>query len=78
MEQNEIKKILYKEKPKAIFVSASNVTLTYMCFIKEVYQIYFCIPHTDIGDAKFGIEMPAQQLIRWLVMPSENTETQAQ
>lgn len=66
---NEIKKALYKEKPKALFVSASNVSLTYMCFIKEMYQIYFYIPHNDIGDAKFGIEMPAQQLIRWIVTP---------
>lgn len=51
---NEIKKALYKEKPLAIFVSADKATLTYTCFIKEVYQLYFCIPHSDIGDAKFG------------------------
>ena len=78
MEQNEIKKALYREKPLAIFVSADKATLTYTCFIKEVYQLYFCIPHSDIGDAKFGTSMPAQQLIRWLVIPSKNTETLTQ
>ena len=79
MEQvNEINKALYKEKPLAIFVSADKATLTYTCFIKEVYQLYFCIPHSDIGDAKFGTSMPAQQLIRWLIIPSKNHETQSQ
>lgn len=69
MELNEIKKALYKEKPIALFISASNASLTYGCYIKDVYQVYFYIPHSDIGDAKFGAEMPAQQLIRWIVNP---------
>lgn len=82
MEQiNEIKKILYREKPYAVFVKASQFRLIYRTTINvggEDETFFFHIPIDDIGDAFFEQFMPAQQLIRWLVMSLINPETQAQ
>lgn len=79
MELNEIKKKLYTQKPSAKFIKASNVSLTYSAIVNLAkaeglnchldIRIYFHIPISDIGDATFENTMPAQQLIRWLVIP---------
>ncbi len=62
---NEIKKQLYKDKP----VAKMQYGLVYHCKLQEG-ELFFEIPFKDIGDATFLIEMPAQQLIRWLIIPN--------
>lgn len=66
--RNQIKKILYKEKPIA---SKVNYDLTmkggiYTYLAKtSVGDIIFKIPESDMP-ANIGIDEPAQLLIRWL------------
>ncbi len=74
MELNEIKKILYKEKPLAIFEKATRDTLMYRSTVKknqdEDMDLYFVIPISDIGDAVFERFMEAQFLIRYIAIHS--------
>lgn len=72
MTLTEIKKELYKQKPKAEFVSANKSGLLYAARIgsdPEGYNEYahFKIPFSDIGDASFLEKMQSQLLIRWLL-----------
>lgn len=65
---NEIKKMLYREKPFAIFRRANKTGLLYTADIQDkTIDIRFLIPFNDIGDADFGHSIPAQQLIRWII-----------
>jgi hypothetical protein len=73
MELNEIKKILYKEKPVAIFEYADKTGIYYYLGLEipgentERFIIMFRVPFSDLGDAKFINQMPAQLLIRYIV-----------
>lgn len=72
MELNEIKKILYKFKPEAELISVSKSGLVYWSAgnkLPEFKVFTFIIPLADLGNATFESIMPAQQLIRWLVIP---------
>lgn len=72
MEMNEIKKILYKEKPFAAFRRVNKSGILYTADINDkTIDIRFLIPLNDIGDADFRHTMPAQQLIRWIVIPQQ-------
>lgn len=65
---NEIKKLLYKEKPIANFKKATKEGLLYRCEIDSVaIEQYFLIPFNEIGDAVFFSEMSAQYLIRYAI-----------
>jgi hypothetical protein len=69
MEKNEIKKILYRENPKAELMNVSKDRIFYMAKIKaedKDEMIRFFIPLGDIGDAKFEWLMDSKLLIRWL------------
>ena len=70
MENNGIKKALYKQQPKAKFIKADNANLYYGAFIeledKSLQQILFTIPISDIGDAKLWRDEEAKLLIRYL------------
>lgn len=70
MDINEIKKILYKEKPKAHFSSMNKSFIRYYTKISETI-ITFLIPVSDIGDATFEDEMEAKLLIRWIYQKTE-------
>lgn len=76
MELTEIKKALYTEKPLAGFERATQHSLLYTATVKENedqdYTTYFHIPIKDIGEATFEKFMPAQHLIRWIVLPQIN------
>ena len=64
---NEIKKALYKEKPKAYLNSIKRDLLTYHTYSTTIGKtLWFNIPISDIGDATFFYEMDAKLLIRWL------------
>lgn len=66
---NDIKKALYKTKPKAMKMSRTPTDTTYQCSIKiedkrVVYEATFTIPNNEAEG--FEPLMDAQLLIRWL------------
>jgi hypothetical protein len=69
MNKNEIKKLLYKEKPIAkktndlIMLVPIENTL-YKTILNNGLEVYFTIPPKDKIEEK---EIPAQLLIRWLL-----------
>lgn len=69
MENQEIKKILYKEKPVATrqstIVSHSGTTSYYKAHT-SIGEITFTIPHSEMGLNTFNQEENAQLLIRWI------------
>jgi hypothetical protein len=73
MELNEIKKILYKEKPIAIFTHAVKDGLYYSVNLRHPTVrpqnefVVFLVPLFEIGDGEFLREMPAQLLIRYII-----------
>lgn len=75
MTKNEIKKILYKQNPKANFSYIRKGIVYYNTIInteetedkKSIpYQVFFEIPVMDMGDADFFNEMEGKYLIRWI------------
>lgn len=70
MELNDIKKFLYKNKPKAILLQVTKNVLNYKVDIREgdsYLVVQILVPIEDIGDASFFPEMEAQLLIRWII-----------
>lgn len=82
MEKNEIKKLLYKQKPKAWFTNARKDGLLYQAILIESVTsdvwdstdtvevstrgISFLIPLQEIGEVVWEKEVDAKLLIRWL------------
>lgn len=66
MEKNELKKVLYREKPLANLTYVRKGVIYYECVVNDIH-ILFEVPVNDIGDADFFPTMRAQHLIRWLV-----------
>lgn len=64
---NTIKKILYKEKPKAFFQYVRKGDAYYKTKTSEG-EINFKIPVTDMGEADFGIELESSLLMRWIMI----------
>jgi len=67
----EIKKALYKQKPKAVIINVSKEGITYFAELKGIQEnkktiIPFLVPFNDIGDAIFTTEMESQLLIRYI------------
>jgi len=65
---NEVKKILYKENPKAYLQRTYDEGYTYLCDT-SIGDIYFFIPIEECfyeGKNIFSDEMPAKELIRWI------------
>ena len=74
MTTTEIKKELYKQKPKAKLLYIRNSIAYYECTIKTQVKpiityktLFFHIPVSDMGDADFLPTMDAKLLIRWLI-----------
>lgn len=70
MEINEIKKVLYKEKPIArtnvnLSHNGETVAKSYLA-TGSLGDHYFKVPLSEMGETPFEDEMPAQLLIRWL------------
>jgi hypothetical protein len=71
-ELNDLKKMLYKENPFAIFRRANKTGLLYTAdLVDKTIDIRFIIPFDEIGDADFGHTMPAKHLIRWILPLTE-------
>ena len=69
MEEQEIKKKLYQQKPTAKIRHIQNGIAYYFTTIElndGKKLIYFEIPVNDMGEAKFTPFMEAQHLNRWL------------
>ena len=67
MNRNEIKKTLYREKPKASKI-AQPLNKRFLYEAKtSLGHVRFDVPIRDMGETFFEKEMPAQLLIRWMV-----------
>lgn len=66
MEINEIKKALYRQKPKATIVFIRKNVAYYKTELSDGIKLRFEIPVEDMGDADFFPEMEAKFLIRWV------------
>ncbi len=66
MELNEIKKILYKQNPKAVLHFIKGGVAYSSTSISDEENITFNVPVNDMGDAPFYKEMEAKHLIRWI------------
>ena len=64
MDINEVKKLVYKQNPRANMYNISKEGILYSAEIDEKV-ITFLIPLSDI-DANFFPEMDAKLLLRWL------------
>ena len=67
MDKIEIKKRLYKEKPKAYLKYIRLGTAYYYTELDDLV-INFEIPVSDMGTADFEPEMDAKLLNRWLIL----------
>jgi hypothetical protein len=82
MELNEIKKNLYKSKPSANIVHIRKDGILYSTQIigdktigndRATYEyIYFNVPLSDMGETAFLASMPAQLLIRYIMVNEPN------
>ena len=66
MEKNEVKKLLYKEKP----IATRTQELDQVCFYEAETtkgKITFEVPYREMGETEFSSKEPAQLLIRWIV-----------
>ena len=66
MELNEIKKLLYKNKPTAKLFCANMYGLTYSCYADAETYVNFKIPLNELSETNFYSEMDAKLLIRWI------------
>jgi hypothetical protein len=63
----EIKKELYKQKPKALFIRIRLGVAYYHTTLNDGVIVRFEIPIGDMGDADFVPTMDAQLLNRWII-----------
>lgn len=73
MEKNEIKKLLYKQKPEAELLYIRKGIAYYDARVRisedpiiEMMTVFFEVPVSDMGEADFLPKMPAQTLNRWI------------
>jgi hypothetical protein len=68
MEKNEIKKMLYLNKPKAKLIYKDENLYKYESNVNDI-EILFNVPIADMGTNPniFKDEMEAKFLIRWIV-----------
>lgn len=69
MTTNDIKKAVYRQKPTAHLSLIHNGSVFYTTSIStdtEDEVIHYEIPVTDMGEAVFLIDMPANLLNRWI------------
>lgn len=68
--RNEVKKVLYKEKPVALFQNQENGNNLYKTKT-SIGEVGFSIPEKEMvnedGKRIIGNEVEAQLLIRWIV-----------
>jgi hypothetical protein len=72
MEKNEIKKLLYRQNPKATFDYIRKGHAYYTTTVDDPTEgckfVKFEIPVSDMGDADFFDKMDAKHLIRWILI----------
>lgn len=70
MNNNEIKKALYKESPTAFLKYIRMGVAYYSANIRHNdttnMVVVFAVPVNDMGEADFTSEMEAKHLIRWI------------
>jgi hypothetical protein len=65
MLKTHIKKLIYKQKPQAIFKFIRMGVAYYYADLDE-YRVFFQIPISDMGDTDFKATEDAKLLLRWL------------
>lgn len=69
MDRNVIRKVLYKEKPIALYIKTENDVHTYMTST-SIGKVFFDIPDEEIrgdnGERLFDSETDAYLLGRWI------------
>lgn len=73
MTENDVKKALYKQAPKANFLMMRKAVAHYSAELEDGTKVRFEIPVEDMGDADFLLEMEAKLLIRYLKIDNETT-----
>ena len=74
MELNQIKKLLYKEKPIAerwsteVMGMSKQVLSYYYLANISIGEVKFQVPVEEMGDVEFKQYEPAQLLIRWIIL----------
>lgn len=71
LQLNDIKKLLYKHQPTAVFERITMGVAYYRTHISTQdvdLNVNFEIPVSDMGNADFNSTMEAKYLIRWIVM----------
>lgn len=66
---NEIKKVFYKENPQAelLYILKGSAFYQSQIVIEEKpVKIHFTVPVSDMGDAKFYLNMDSKHMIRWI------------
>lgn len=75
MTRTEIRKALYKQKPIAkldkIFMGKAYYS-TIVQISEAIETLNFEVPCDDMGEAEFGVVMPAKELGRWVVILPED------
>lgn len=74
----EVKKKLYRDKPDAVIIGVCKFYILYKCILNDDRFVCFKVPMQDIGDFTFTSPSPAQSLIRWIVVPNNDTEESAE
>jgi hypothetical protein len=70
MSENDVKKVLYKEKPIAIWqhtITGSDMAIKNYKAISSLGTHLFSVPFSDMGETQFEDEIPSQLFIRWLI-----------
>ena len=66
MTNNEIKKLVYKQKPQADLEMIRGGNLYYNALLTNMEEILFTVPISDIGTTDVFPMMEAKHLLRWL------------
>ena len=68
MNKNDIKKEVYKQKPKAILKFIRKSVAYYYSKLEDGTLLTFEVPVDDMGDADFFVGMDAKLMLRWLTV----------
>lgn len=66
MELNEIKKVLYKQSPIAVFNNITKDGILYRAELDNMV-LYFRVPLSEIGDVTWTDKQEAKLLIRYII-----------
>lgn len=84
MNTNELKKLVYRQKPEAEVLHIQDETVTYIAWVRATgsnsnikynQPVTFNIPVEEIGSTRFKGKMDAKLLLRWLDEDTPSAES---